>query len=139
MLSVNGTLKRHGHSFITIVYHEAGILRTSAPVNPQPRRTLTDCSAGRDPSGSPDWLESPFMKPVQFSLQRLLLAVALTAAALSMMLALRTSSDALVIAACIVIGATFGAAIGVLLNRLKVCVALGACGWFLFAIYALLT
>ena len=78
------------------------------------------------------------MKPVQFNLRRLLLAVALTAAALSMMLALKTSSHVLVIAACVVIGATFGAAVGVLLDRVRMCMAMSAFGWLLFAIYAVL-
>ncbi len=75
----------------------------------------------------------------QFSLRRMFLAVALLALGLWMMLHLVTPSHALFIAGCAVIGAVFGAAVGLLAGRTKVCALVGATGWIAFGAFAVLT
>jgi hypothetical protein len=64
-------------------------------------------------------------------------ATALIAVGWWLMLRLETPSAMLFIAGSVVIGACFGAAAGVLAHRPWLCTLLGASGWFLFSIYAI--
>ena len=76
------------------------------------------------------------MRRPQFNLRRMFAATALVAIGWWLMLGLRTPSHVLFITGSVVIGVCFGAAVGLLINRPKLCTLVGAGGWFLFAIFA---
>ena len=74
----------------------------------------------------------------QFSMRQILLSTALFAAGLGQMLVLETPSYALWIVGCILIGLTFGLAVGVLLGSARRWAAIGLLGWLAFAVLAIL-
>jgi hypothetical protein len=82
------------------------------------------------------WLTIRDIQSLRFSVRRTFMAITLVAFGLAIMTQLRTPSHALWIAASVAIGSLFGAATGLILNRPLFWTLTGACGWLLFAIYA---
>ena len=78
------------------------------------------------------------MNSRQFNLRRMFVAIALAAVGLWLMLQLETTSVAVWVGVSVLIGVAFGAAVGLLLNRTRSCTLIGAGGWLLFAIYAII-
>jgi hypothetical protein len=77
------------------------------------------------------------MQPSQFDMRRLFLAITLVAFGIWMM-NFPTAYRSLFLLGSIIVGASFGAAVGLILNRLKPCVWIGMLGFVSFAIFAIL-
>ena len=78
------------------------------------------------------------LKIPKFSVGRMLWAVTLVAAGLSIMVKSGSKSAALFAAECTAIGACFGAAVGLIVDRPRLLTLIGAGLWVLFALFAVL-